>query len=80
MRVMKALIRSSYWLVASMHRTKHQSPIACRGGICTEVAAAVFHNIEGHLLSDDDVIYPKFLTSFLPLIVFQSYIILYFGA
>ena len=79
MCVMKALIRSSYWLVASMHRTKHQSPIACRGGMRTEVAAAVFHNIERQLLSDD-VIYPKFLTSFLPLIVFQSYIILYFGA
>ena len=31
MCVMKAAIHSSYWLVASMHRAKHQSAIACRG-------------------------------------------------
>ena len=85
MSVMKATILSSYWLVL-IHRAKHQSAIVCRGNALhgfamrTEVSAVfISHNIEHHLLSDD-VTYPIFLTSFLPLIVLKSYTILYFGA
>ena len=88
MCVMKATIHScSYWLVASTCTyAPCETPIgdrsrgnALHGFVMRTEVSAVFHNIERNLLSDD-VIYPIFLTSFLPLIVLQSYITLYFGA
>ena len=48
MCVMKATIRSSYWLAASMHRAKHQSAIVSRGNALhgfamrTEVSAVFY--------------------------------------
>ena len=95
MCVMKATIHScSYWLMASTY-VPCETPIGDRSrgnalhgfAMRTEVSA-VFHNIERNLLSDD-VIYPIFLRSFLPLIVYNplffkkealSHYLFYFGA